>query len=159
VPQRLRHLPADATHLVISAGGNNALGYGGVLSDPACTVGDAVMMLAEIGDKFREAYYEMLKSVLSLRKPTAVCTVYDSVPELGVAEKTALGLFNDVILRAAFTDGLPVIDLRLLCISPHDYSSVSPIEPSHLGGAKIARLIAEVVTTHDFECGRSVVYW
>jgi hypothetical protein len=51
-----------------------------------------------------------------------------------------------------------VIDLRIVCNQPADYSHVSPIEPSAVGGAKIARMIAEVVTTHDFERRRSVIY-
>ena len=159
VPKALPHLPADATHLFISAGGNNALGYGGVLRDPACTVGEAMFLMAEVGGKFREEYREMLREVLALRKPTAVCTVYDAIPGLGEAERTALGLFNDVILRAAFEAGLPVLDLRFVCTRADDYSHVSPIEPSHLGGAKIAKLVAEVATAHDFERGRTVVYW
>jgi hypothetical protein len=159
VPKRLWRLPADATHLFISAGGNNALGWSGVLRDPACTVGEAMFLLAEVGAKFRDEYREMLREVLALRKPTAVCTVYDAIPGLGEAERTALGLFNDVILRTAFTPRLPVLDLRLVCTRADDYSHVSPIEPSHLGGAKIAKLIAEVATGHDFERGRTVVYW
>ena len=46
-----------------------ALGYGGVLRDPACTVGEAMLMLAEIGEKFRREYHEMLRAVLALKKP------------------------------------------------------------------------------------------
>ena len=93
-----------------------------------------------------------------MRKPTAVCTVYDAVPGLGAAEKTALASFNEIILREAFVRGLPVIDLRLICTLPGDYSPLSPIEPSVLGGAKIARVIAEVATQHNFRESRSVIY-
>lgn len=52
----------------------------------------------------------------------------------------ALSLFNDVISRAAFSRGLPLIDLRLICAEPADYAN--PIEPSEQGGAKIASAIA-----------------
>jgi hypothetical protein len=157
--RRLERLPPDATHLFISAGGNNALGYSGVLRDPACTVGEAMLLLGNAGSDFRRDYHDMLRAVLALGKPTTVCTVYDAIPRLDEAERTALGLFNDVILREAFAAGVPVIDLRLLCTQRDDYSSLSPIEPSHLGGAKIARLVAEVAATHDFTRGRSTVYW
>jgi hypothetical protein len=51
-----------------------------------------------------------------------------------------------------------VIDLRLVCDRPADYSHVSPIEPSAAGGGKIARVIAEVGARHDFAAGRSVIY-
>jgi hypothetical protein len=51
-----------------------------------------------------------------------------------------------------------VIDLRLLCDQPGDYSPLSPIEPSVAGGSKIARVLAEVATSHDFGSPRSVIY-
>ena len=100
----------------------------------------------------------MLQSLANANRPTALCTIYDSIPGLGVAEKAALAGFNEVILREAFAAALPVIDLRLICTHVADYSHVSPIEPSVVGGAKIAKVIAEVVTMHNFERGRSVVY-
>jgi hypothetical protein len=67
-------------------------------------------------------------------------------------------LFNDVILREAFAAGLPVIDLRLICHEATDYAASSPIEPSVTGGAKIARAIAEVVTTAIFDRTRCEVF-
>jgi hypothetical protein len=84
--------------------------------------------------------------------------VYDAIPGLGPAEQVALAGFNEVILREAFAAGLPVLDLRLVCDQRADYSPLSPIEPSVVGGAKIARVIAEAVTAHDFGRGRSCVY-
>ena len=66
-------------------------------------------------------------------------------------EVTGLCLFNDVILREAFRAGLPVIDLRLVCTDAADYARSSPIEPSVVGGGKIARAIGRLVTTYDFK--------
>jgi hypothetical protein len=100
----------------------------------------------------------MLQALIRVGKPAAVCTVYDSIPGLGPAELAALAGFNEVILREAFAAALPVIDLRLVCDRTADYSHVSPIEPSMVGGAKIARVIADLVTTHDFSRRRSTVY-
>jgi hypothetical protein len=54
-----------------------------------------------------------------------------------------LTVFNDAILRVAFENALSVIDLRLICNTPSDYAN--PIEPSSLGGAKIAAAIARVM--------------
>ena len=65
-------------------------------------------------------------------------------------------MFNDVILREAFSRGLPVIDLRLVFDDDADYAN--DIEPSVKGGAKIAKVIATLVTNHDFKQRRSVVY-
>ena len=51
--------------------------------------------------------------------------------------------FNDVILRVAFESKLQVIDLRLVCTEPADYAN--PIEPSSLGGEKIARAMMRLL--------------
>ena len=69
---------------------------------------------------------------------------------------TALTIFNDVITRAAFTPGLPLIDLRLICNEDADFAN--PIEPSVQGGAKIAAAIAALVAEHDFARHRPEVF-
>jgi hypothetical protein len=69
-----------------------------------------------------------------------------------------LCLFNDVILREAFRAGLPVLDLPLVCTDPADYSRSSPIEPSVVGGGKIARAISRLVTAYDFQGEGSRVF-
>ena len=158
VANQLRSLTADATHLVVSAGGNDALGESGVLREEVGSVGEALGLMQEVRTRFRQSYRAMLQALAAVGKPTAVCTVYDAVPGLGDAERAALAGFNEVILREAFSAGLPVIDLRLVCDRPGDYSHVSPIEPSVVGGAKIARVVAEIVATHDFGRRRSTIY-
>jgi hypothetical protein len=158
VANQLHDLPPDATHLIVSAGGNDALGESSILGEVACTVGEALGVIQEVRTRFRLSYRSMLQALSAVGKPTAVCTVYDAIPGLGPAEQAALASFNEVILREAFLAGLPVIDLRLVCDRPADYSHVSPIEPSMVGGAKIARVIAEIATTHDFAHRRSVIY-
>ena len=142
VIRQLRKLPATASHLVISAGGNDALGHSGVLSAGAVTVADAVEKLASAQDSFTVGYLEMVTAVTATGLPAAVCTIYDtpaSEPNQRII-RTALAVFNDVITRAAFTSGLSVVDLRLVCDDDGDYAN--PIEPSVQGGAKIARAVA-----------------
>jgi hypothetical protein len=97
--------------------------------------------------------------VLGRRLPTAVCTVYwPRFPDRAFQRLAVTGLtaFNDAILRLAFAHGLPVVDLRLVCGDDADYAN--PIEPSAMGGFKIARAIAGLVRTHDFAGGRTAVY-
>lgn len=145
VARQLTRIPAMATHLVVSAGGNDALSMSGILSKPATSVGDAVQQLAGARDRFFANYEEMVTTVLQRRLPTALCTVYDAnypEPQAKVI-RAALTLFNDVITRAAFSRGLPLIDLRLICGTPEDYAN--PIEPSVTGGDKIAQAIAQLV--------------
>jgi len=148
VERQLRGMPADATHVVLSVGGNDALGVSmAILSEPAGTVREALAYLSAVRDTFRRSYRKMLlEHVLPLGKPTFLCTIYDSIPNrLTEAELTGLGLFNDVITREAFQAGLSLIDLRVICNEPSDYAHVSPIEPSVSGGAKIARAIGRAV--------------
>ena len=69
---------------------------------------------------------------------------------------TALTVFNDVIIREAFAVGAPLLDLRLIGVADADYAN--PIEPSVIGGEKIARALAMLVREHDFAEGRSAVF-
>lgn len=141
--RQVDRVPSDASHLVVSVGGNDALRHASVLNERAGSVAEAVGRLADAQASFATAYRTMVAAVLKRGLPTALCTIYDAnYPEpqrrLVVA---ALALFNDVITRAAFAGGLPLIDLRLICNAPSDYAN--PIEPSAEGGGKIARVIAE----------------
>ncbi len=143
---QLTRIPADATHLVVSAGGNDALGESHILSSPARLVGEAVMMLADAQERFARCYADMLEGVLAAGLPTALCTIYDTPPSAPNQRiiRTALSVFNDIITRAAFGNGLPLIDLRLICSEEEDYAN--PIEPSAKGGEKIAAAIASLIT-------------
>jgi lysophospholipase L1-like esterase len=146
VREQLRRLPPDATHLVVSAGGNDTLGHIDFLGAPAGSTAEALLGLAEIAAGFERDYQDMLAEVLALGLPTAVCTIYYPRfpdPELQKIAVTALTVFNDCIIRAAFASGLPLLDLRLVCTEEGDYAD--PIEPSAQGGEKIARAIAEML--------------
>jgi hypothetical protein len=140
--RQLPNLPADASHLVVSVGGNDALGCAPLLQEQPSSVAEALLILETARDRFDAGYRMMLDGVLSQGKPTAVCTIYDtppSGPNYRVI-RAALSLFNDSITRAAFSRRAPLIDLRLICAEDGDYAN--PIEPSALGGRKIAGAIA-----------------
>ena len=145
-----KRLPQNATHLVISSGGNDALNALERLNLPVDSMRSALTRLADIQDVFESNYLAMLDHVLSLGRHTAVCTIYESIPGLDRHLRTALSLFNDVILREAIRAQIPVIDLRQICTLPGDYSVISPIEPSSAGGMKIAKAIAALLLNHDF---------
>jgi hypothetical protein len=155
---QLRGVPADATHLVLSVGGNDALGRSDFLATPARSTAEALSGLADIGDEFERAYLAMLADVLARRLPTAICTVYyPRFPDAALQKVAvaALTMFNDCIVRAAFAHGLPLLDLRLICSEETDYAN--PIEPSARGGEKIARAIVEYVESDPLE-GRTEVF-
>jgi hypothetical protein len=151
-------LPADATHLVVSVGGNDALMSSNIVADASVSAPEGFRAAADAQRQFRDDYRDVIRALRAVGKPAAVCTIYDSIPTFPLEAMTALSVFNDVILREAFQARLPVVDLRLICDEARDYSPVSPIEPSEIGGAKIVRAIRRLVTGHDFSRGESVVY-
>jgi hypothetical protein len=157
VQSQLERLPPDASLLVVSAGGNDALGEAYLLQQRSASVGEAVMVLADAQSRFSQRYEPMIEAVVATGTRAAVCTIYDAnfPPPEGRVIAAALALFNDVITRAAFRRGLPLIDLRLICGDPADYAN--PIEPSEQGGAKIADAIAGLATEAPPSSGRSIV--
>ena len=142
VADQLARLPRDASHLAVSVGGNDALSAAYLLSSRVETVADALNLLADAQDQFHQLYKHMLRRVLATGLPAALCAIYDTPPSSPDHRiiKTALSLFNDRITRDAFSNRLPLIDLRLLCSEDKDYAN--PIEPSVQGGAKIAAAIS-----------------
>ncbi|MCB4825353.1 SGNH/GDSL hydrolase family protein [Roseicella aerolata] len=159
VPGQLGRLPPDATHLVVSVGGNDALQRQDVLERRVRSVAEALVELGDVRDAFARDYRVMLDAVLGRGLPTAVCTIYDPRfpdPMLQRVAVAALAMFNDVITREAFRRRLPLVDLRLVCSDDEHYAN--PIEPSARGGARIAAGIAELVTGHDFARRRAEVF-
>jgi hypothetical protein len=146
VPRQLGRVPGDATHLVLSVGGNDALGEVGVLDRPARSVADALDVLADVAGGFRERYADILRRTSRLHLPVIACTIYEGAlpdPVFRRRALTALVHFNDVIVRTAVQEDADLIDLRLVCVEAGDYAN--PIEPSLRGGRRIAAEIARAV--------------
>lgn len=158
VPDQLKRLPSDCTHLVLSAGGNDAIGCLDLMGTPASNLMGALDTLSKMLAGFEQSYKALITELLSLNKPLMVCTIYDSVPGLVEPLKLALALFNDVIIRNAVSSGVPVLDLRMICTEPGDYSIKSPIEPSSQGGQKIATRLTSALVNHDSSRGICAIY-
>ena len=163
---QLNNLPSDATHLFLSVGGNDGLGHLSIFNDNIDTIGDALQKMYLIGEDFKKAYSAMLDSVLMHKLPTAVCNIYyprffsssldrvvSYLPMMMDGEKlqqmtmAAETIFNDIIMFEVFKRKLPLIDLRILCNDNQDFAN--PIEPSCIGGMKIAKAINKVIVNHD----------
>jgi hypothetical protein len=158
VAKQLRKLPADATHVIVSAGGNDILHHVEMLEHPTERVADALAKLTAAQDGFREDHAAMVEALAACPLPVAVCTIYDGNfgPLFGRLIATALTVFNDVITRNIHALGIDLIDLRLICNEPGDYAN--PIEPSVQSGAKIARLLANYVRETEQRERRSRVF-
>lgn len=160
VSNQTLEMPADTSHLFVSAGGNNAILEADVLQMRVSSSAEVFDRVADLASTFEYHYRQMLLAVLKFNKPTTVCTIYyPRIPE-AFAQKiavSALATFNDVIIRQAILAGIPLIDLRLVCNEASDYAN--EIEPSEMGGKKIASVIARVVKEHDFKSGKSAAYF
>lgn len=156
---QLKDSPDDATHLVVSAGGNDALHCANLLEESAGSVAEALGRLAVVREQFREDYGALLDDVVARGLAAAVCTIYDArLPNMTERRLASVGLtiFNECITREASARGLALIDLRLICRTDQDLAT--PIEPSVAGGAKIAEAIAAFASDYDRSRGRSEVF-
>ena len=157
--EQLRWLPPDTTHLIVSAGGNDALGHIDFLGAPVSSAAEALLGLADIAAGFERRYQDMMMGILAHGLPTAICAIYyprfpdDTLQKVAV---TALTVFNDCIIRAAFAHALPLLDLRFVCTEEDDYAD--PIEPSARGGKKIAGAIAKLLE-HGFDSDRAEAFF
>jgi hypothetical protein len=157
IPSQLSGLSADASHLVLSVGGNDALMNSSILQKPAESMSQAIGALADLSQSFEQRYRRVVAACLKTHLPLTVCTIYNGNFPDGFQRlvSTALMVFNDVILRVAIEIRLTVIDLRFVCCAAEDYAN--PIEPSSIGGAKIARAIVKMAVAGQTENGARVV--
>ena len=175
IRNQLRSLPSDATHLFVSVGGNDGLGHLSIFNEPVDTIGDALQKMYLIGESFQKNYSEMVDLVLSHNLTTTFCSIYyprfhsrslsrvesylpmrangETIQQMAMAAET---IFNDIITYEIFKRNLPLIDLRVLCDEDQDFAN--PIEPSCIGGMKIANKIKGITLNHDFSKNVSVVY-
>ena len=151
IPDQVAHLPEDCTHLVLSVGGNNALAEASRLGISFFRYDRrALDSLAGVSNAFESDYRSAVDACLRPRLPLGVCTIYNGCfPDQSYQRiaSLALAIFNDVIIRVAIEQGLPVIDLRLICTAPPDYANL--IEPSSIGGEKIAKAIVALMTGRE----------
>jgi hypothetical protein len=144
---QLQDVPADASHLVISVGGNDALQNIDLLSLRVTSSAQALAAFAARVSAFERTYRHAIQLAVALGRSTAVCTVYNGALDAAQAAAARMGLaiFNDAILRTAIDFRLDALELRSICTEPADY--VNAIEPSGQGGLKIARAVAVLLGT------------
>ncbi|HEY3445500.1 MAG TPA: SGNH/GDSL hydrolase family protein [Myxococcales bacterium] len=142
---QVEKIPADASHLVVSLGGNDLLLVSDLLAKSVSSTTVALELFADRCERFERNYRKAIEPLLALGRELTVCTVYEGsfpAPQAGVT-RTALRIFNDAILRFAFEAGLGAIEMRAVCTERSDFAN--PIEPSGPGGRKIARAVAQAV--------------
>jgi len=142
VEYQIDGVPRAASHIVVSIGGNDALGNIDLLQTPVRSTSEALSLFDERISRFEHRYRHALDLILELQRETAICTIYNGnlEPDRARLARMALMNFNDVILRYGFERRLTIFDLRFVCSEKEDYAN--PIEPSGAGGLKIAKAIA-----------------
>ena len=159
----------EATNIVVSIGGNDLLGKLSFLLDlEIVEVPHHRMMLrTPIGIipkrnlHFHQTYFQIIKpmkqeyesivaNLSNYRAKLLLCTVYegdlvdsDEFSDVIYSSKTMLSIFNDLVYRTAQKYNAEVLELRDIFVSPEDYAN--PIEPSHIGGEKLAKAIKDWV--------------
>lgn len=146
VYSRVETFPDYITDLVLSIGGNDALGYSSALND-AKSLSDIPGLVAKPAAEFRENYKALLNHLNALDCKLHVCTIYTSVPFEDPLWRQyvplALAMFNTIIKDEAKAIGVDVIEIDKVCVEDADYSKASPIEPSAIGGQKIVNAIIQ----------------
>jgi hypothetical protein len=160
VASQASQITEEVTHLIVSAGGNDALSNADILTMTASSSAEVLEEISKRADAFRSDYAAMLEMLLKRALPLSVCSVYyPNFPESNLQRiaTAALSCFNDVIISEAALRGIPLIDLRLVCTEAADYAN--EIEPSGPGGEKIAKAIIKLIQEHDFSKQRTEIYY
>jgi len=131
--------------IILSAGGNDALQHIEILGAATTTTAkDVLVRLGAIREEFRRVYAPLLDRLATTQAPVMVMTVYNPCfdgygMDAGYqqAAESAVSLFDDVIQQEAHRRSFEVLELRTLFTERADYAN--PIEPSAIGGAKLAK--------------------
>ena len=162
----------NASHIVISIGGNDLLHNISFLQKTS-QLSEVLGKDARIGKwgakelnpsrnrVFEETYFEIIQpftkqyetivaNLSNHRAKLLLCTVYegdlvdsDEFSDVNNSSKTMVSLFNDIVYRTANKYSADVLELREIFVRPEDYAN--PIEPSHIGGGKLAKAIQKWV--------------
>lgn len=146
IPAQVKRVDSSVSHVVVSVGGNDALGNIAMLNTAVRSTAEALTLFEERVARFERSYRAAIEHVRELARPATVCTIYNgNLADAREARnaRMALMMFNEAIQRTAYHHGLDVIELRLVCTKAGDYAN--PIEPSGSGGQKIARAIASAL--------------
>ena len=144
---QLDQLPNICTHKVLSIGGNDLLEQVSFLKNrEVLTVKEimeqAVCKLAPIKKRYRT----IVEKLSQQNSKLLLCTVYEGnlsddlfLRDIAFASQAMVSMLNDVIYSTAATYKVDVLELRNIFTNPEDYAN--PIEPSHVGGKKLAKSI------------------
>lgn len=139
---------AKSSHLVLSIGGNDLLQNILFLHDgPIENINKALSDVhKQILKPLEQRFETIVEKLSSHRANLLLCTVYegdlgrtDEFRDVLDSSKIMVSSFNDTVYKTASKYNADVLELRHIFTSPEDYAN--PIEPSHVGGEKLAQAI------------------
>jgi lysophospholipase L1-like esterase len=141
-----KHNAREVSHILLSVGGNDALGVLPSLGLPVANSFEAFARMGGVLSAFDNQYQKLLDR-LCQHFPQAnlsVMSIYngnlqqDEIPVASVQafSAVAISMYNDVIYRNAIEKGCRVLELRSFFTDPSMYAN--PIEPSAKGSQAIA---------------------
>ena len=140
----------SSSHLVLSAGGNDLLyNIPFLYEGPIENINGAVAGVQQyIFNPLQQRYETIVEKLSSHRANLLLCTVYegdlgrtDEYRDVLDSSKTMVSTFNDTVYKTASMYNADVLELRHIFTSSEDYAN--PIEPSHIGGEKLAQAITD----------------
>ncbi len=171
--EQIDKIEKDTDFIVLSIGGNDLLEYLYLLVDDINKhiFSRNLEIMNSFVEPIRERYEEIVERLVKQEGKVLLCTVYNGDFERGDGYETlevnqqftstygnmfegkqeAAGViarvFNDVVYSTGNKFGIEVLELREIFTESADYAN--PIEPSHIGGRKLAEKILEWIESND----------
>ena len=145
---------SQSSDIVVSVGGNDLLQNLSVLFEK--DISDLNHTLSGLQNfifsPLQKRFETIVEKLSSYRANLLLCTVYEG--DLGRTDefrgvldssKIMASSFNDIVYKTAKKFNADVLELRQIFTESDDYAN--PIEPSHIGGEKLANAITEWART------------
>jgi hypothetical protein len=145
---QLDNLKEPVSHIVLSIGGNDLLQNLHLLQDETSGMKFALEKSSELIGEIQENYTKILEHLSQYDAKVLLCTVYEGdlesdvlLAEYDKAGQAMLKMHNDSVYYLASKFDVDVLELRNIFTNKVDYAN--PIEPSHIGGEKLAKSIIQ----------------
>ena len=141
-------LKDPVSHIVLSIGGNDLLQNLHLLQDETSGMKFALEKSSELIGEIQENYTKILEHLSQYDAKVLLCTVYEGdlesdvlLAEYDKAGQAMLKMHNDTVYFLASKFEVDVLELRNIFTNKEDYAN--PIEPSHIGGERLAKAIIQ----------------
>ena len=156
-----RLMGAKDAHAFISVGGNDALRLERIAQSKCSTVATGLVVFGTAVRVFEQEYFEAIAPLAAWSQrtgaPVTLCTVYNGWDSDVVRREmmiAAVRMFNDAIIRTATYHGLGVLEMRDIVDAEEDFCY--SVEPSDVGGQKIADAVLAYASLVEGEAGHAI---